>query len=89
KIEAIYESYIKRQENDIKLLEKEKNTVMPDDFDYDSVGGLTNEVREKLKLRRPYNLEIAGRIPGITPAAIVNIAIALKKRVRSSPGTKT
>lgn len=79
-INAMYEPYIKRQEQDIELLEKEKNMIIPADFDYDSVGGLTNEVKEKLKLHKPYNIEVASRIIGITPASIVNIMIALKKQ---------
>ncbi|MDR1499036.1 MAG: tRNA uridine-5-carboxymethylaminomethyl(34) synthesis enzyme MnmG [Rickettsiales bacterium] len=78
-IEAMYESYIKRQNQDIELLEKEKKILIPADFDYDLVGGLTNEIKEKLKLHRPYNLEVAGRIMGVTPASIINIVIALKK----------
>jgi tRNA uridine 5-carboxymethylaminomethyl modification enzyme len=78
-IESIYTPYLRRQEQDIKMLEKEKNVIIPDNFDYGSVGGLTNEVVEKLKLHRPYNIEIASRIAGITPASIVNIIIALKK----------
>lgn len=78
-IEAIYDPYIKRQNQDIEMLSKEKNILIPDNFDYDSVGGLTNEVKEKLKFHRPYNIEIAERIPGITPASIINILITLKK----------
>ncbi len=78
-IEAMYEPYIIRQNQDIKLLEKEKNILIPVDFNYDSVGGLTNEVKEKLKLHKPYNIEVASRIMGITPASIINILIALKK----------
>lgn len=79
-IEAMYEPYIKRQSQDIELLEKEKKMLIPTDFDYDSVGGLTNEVKEKLKLHKPYNIEVASRIMGITPASIINIMIALKNR---------
>ena len=79
-IEALYEPYLKRQEEDIKLLEKEKNMLIPSDFDYNSVGGLTNEVKEKLSQHRPYNIEAASRIMGITPASILNIMIALKNK---------
>ena len=79
-INAMYAPYIKRQEQDIEFLEKEKNMIIPVDFDYDSVGGLTNEVKEKLKLHKPYNIEVASRIMGITPASIVNIMVALKKK---------
>lgn len=77
-IQAIYEPYIKRQEKDIEMLKKDRETIIPDDFDYDSIGGLSNEVKEKLKKYKPYNIESAGRIMGITPASIVNILIALK-----------
>lgn len=79
-IEAMYGPYIKRQNQDIELLEKEKNMLIPADFDYDSVGGLTNEVKEKFKQHRPYNIEVASRIMGITPASIVNIMVALKSK---------
>ena len=79
-INAMYAPYIKRQEQDIEFLEKEKNMIIPIDFDYDSVGGLTNEVKEKLKLHKPYNIEVASRIMGITPASIINIMVALKKK---------
>lgn len=79
-IEAMYEPYIKRQNQDIELLEKEKNMLIPADFDYDSVGGLTNEVKEKFKQHRPYSIEVASRIMGITPASIVNVMVALKSR---------
>lgn len=78
-IDAIYEPYINRQIQDIELLEKEKQMLIPLDFDYDKLSGLTNEVKEKLKLHRPYNIEIASRISGITPASIINIMISLKK----------
>lgn len=77
-IQAMYAPYIERQKKDIDMLKKDREIVIPDDFDYDSVGGLTNEIREKLKKHRPYNIESAGKIMGITPASIVNILIALK-----------
>ena len=80
----MYEPYIKRQNQDIELLSREKQMIIPEDFDYDSVGGLTNEVKEKLKLHRPYNIEVAGRIMGITPASIINIIIAIKNRSRGT-----
>jgi tRNA uridine 5-carboxymethylaminomethyl modification enzyme len=78
-IEAMYKPYFKRQNQDIELLKKEKDILIPADFDYDSVGGLTNEVKEKFKLHKPYNLEVASRIAGITPASIINILIAIEK----------
>lgn len=79
KIDATYEPYIAREEEDIKLLQKEKETLIPTDFDYDNLPSLTNEVKEKLKLHKPYNIEVASRISGITPASIMTLIIALKK----------
>jgi tRNA uridine 5-carboxymethylaminomethyl modification enzyme len=77
-IESIYDPYLQRQSENVEMLEKERNMLIPVDFDYDAVGSLTNEVREKLRLHRPYSIEAASRIAGITPASIVNIMVALK-----------
>lgn len=79
-IEAMYAPYIAREDEDIALCNKEKDLIIPDDFDYDSLSSLTNEVKEKLKKYRPYNIEIASRISGITPASIMVLIIAIKKR---------
>ena len=79
-IEAMYAPYIAREDEDIALCNKEKDLIIPDDFDYDSLSSLTNEVKEKLKKHRPYNIEIASRISGITPASIMVLIIAIKKR---------
>lgn len=79
KIDATYEPYILREKEDIELLKKEKETLIPSDFNYDNLPSLTNEVKEKLKLYKPYNIEIASRISGITPASIMTLIIALKK----------
>jgi tRNA uridine 5-carboxymethylaminomethyl modification enzyme len=56
-----------------------EKTPLPGDLDYHSIAGLTTEVREKLSAVRPRTLGQAGRIPGITPAALNNIEIQLKK----------
>ncbi|MDR2777729.1 MAG: tRNA uridine-5-carboxymethylaminomethyl(34) synthesis enzyme MnmG [Rickettsiales bacterium] len=77
-IESIYDPYLERQSENVEMLERERNRLIPIDFNYDSVGGLTNEAREKFKLHRPYSIEVASRIAGITPANIVNIMIALR-----------
>lgn len=69
-IEALYKSYLERQQADIDLFKQEENLKIPDDFDYDSVGSLSNELRDKLKKTRPANFGAASRIQGMTPAAI-------------------
>jgi len=77
-IEARYNSYLDRQDADIAAFRREESLQLPDDLDYDSVGGLSNEAREKLKAHRPATLGAAQRIPGITPAALT----ALLSRAR-------
>ena len=79
-IEAMYLPYITREDENVALYNKEKDLIIPDDFDYDSLSSLTNEVKEKLKKHKPYNIEIASRISGITPASIMVLIIAIKKR---------
>jgi len=78
-IEAKYAGYIARQEEDIERLRRQENTPIPADFDYDSVNGLSNEVRQKLNTARPETVGRALRIPGVTPAAMSLLAIHLKK----------
>lgn len=69
-IEALYKSYLERQQADIDLFKQEENLKIPDDFDYDSVGSLSNELRDKLKKTKPATFGAASRIQGMTPAAI-------------------
>ncbi|MEW5727221.1 MAG: tRNA uridine-5-carboxymethylaminomethyl(34) synthesis enzyme MnmG, partial [Pseudomonadota bacterium] len=69
-IEGKYRGYLQRQEADIRAYRREEELVLPDDLDYDAIGSLSNEVRSKLKAVRPETLADAGRIPGITPAAL-------------------
>ncbi len=78
-INAKYEGYIQRQEDEIAQLRKHENTPLPVDFDYESIGGLSNELKQKLMDVRPETLAQASRIPGITPAAISILLIHLKK----------
>tara|TARA_R110000822_G_scaffold187752_10_gene326628 strand:- start:3443 stop:5329 length:1887 start_codon:yes stop_codon:yes gene_type:complete len=79
-IDAKYAGYIDRQQNDIDKIRRQENTVIPADFDYTVVSGLSNEVKQKLSEARPETLARASRIPGITPAAISLLLIYLKKK---------
>jgi tRNA uridine 5-carboxymethylaminomethyl modification enzyme len=78
-IEAKYAGYIDRQHEEVDRLKRYENTILPEDFDYAGVDGLSNEVRHKLMSARPETLAQAGRIPGVTPAAISLLLIHLKK----------
>ena len=74
-----YEGYIKRQKTDIERLQRNENTAIPKTIDYESVVGLSNEVKQKLSEARPETLARASRLPGVTPAAISLLMVHLKK----------
>ncbi len=83
-IEARYSGYLERQEADIRAFRRDESLALPDSLDYDTVGSLSAEVRQKLKTARPATLGAAGRISGVTPAALV----ALLRHVRKAPGAR-
>lgn len=75
-----YQGYIDRQNDEIEQMKRLENTPLPMDFDYASVSGLSNEIVQKLSQVRPATLAQAGRISGVTPAAISLLAMTLKKQ---------
>jgi len=77
--EVKYAGYICRQKEQVERFLRLEGLVIPDGFDYDAVNGLSAEVHEKLKLVAPRTLGQAGRIPGVTPAAIAILAILLRR----------
>lgn len=79
-IEAVYQSYLERQKADVELFKLDEQLKLPDGLDYDSVGSLSNEIRQKLKVARPVTLGAASRIPGVTPAAITAIMTYMRRR---------
>ena len=79
-IEALYRGYLARQQADIEVFKKEEHVLLPEWVDYDAIGSLSNEIREKLKATRPATLGAAGRIPGMTPAALMAVMVFLKQR---------
>jgi tRNA uridine 5-carboxymethylaminomethyl modification enzyme len=79
-IAAKYAGYIDRQQEEIGRLKKYETAILPMDFDYQSIEGLSNEVKQKLIATKPATLAVASRIQGITPAAISLLLISLKKR---------
>lgn len=81
-IDARYAGYIQRQESDIKAFRRDEALLIPADLDYNLIGCLSNEMRLKLSKQRPETLGAAGRIPGVTPAAIV----ALLRYIKRKPG---
>ena len=79
-IQAKYSGYIDRQRDEIERHRKFEEAVLPDDFDFDAISGLSNEVKQKLAHQRPATIGQAARIPGVTPAAISLLLVYLKKR---------
>ncbi|MEW8273691.1 MAG: tRNA uridine-5-carboxymethylaminomethyl(34) synthesis enzyme MnmG [Candidatus Thiodiazotropha taylori] len=79
-VQAKYAGYIARQQGEIDKQRANESVLLPEDLDYTNVRGLSSEVREKFQRHRPETLGQAGRIPGVTPAAISLLLIHLKKR---------
>jgi tRNA uridine 5-carboxymethylaminomethyl modification enzyme len=79
-VRAKYAGYIERQEDEIERQRRNEETRLPDDLDYAQVAGLSHEVRQKLAEGRPATIGLAGRLPGMTPAAVSILLVHLKKR---------
>ncbi|MEX2319600.1 MAG: tRNA uridine-5-carboxymethylaminomethyl(34) synthesis enzyme MnmG, partial [Bauldia sp.] len=81
-IEAKYAVYLDRQSADIAGLRRDDALALPDEIDFGEISGLSNELREKLAAVRPATLGQAGRIDGMTPAALVLVLAAAKRHRR-------
>lgn len=79
-IQLKYAGYIARQQLEIERQERHETMPLPEDLDYFTVRGLSIEVQQKLSKHRPQTLGQAGRISGVTPAALSLLRIHLKKR---------
>jgi len=87
-IQFKYAGYIDRQRDEIEQMRRQENTRLPENFDYDQVGGLSNELTAKLKEVRPETIAQASRIQGMTPAALSLLLVYLKKQQMSSQQNK-
>ena len=81
KIENHYKGYYAKQDADIKKFKKDEDLKIPSDIDYDKISGLTEEVKNKLRVVKPETFGQALRIDGMTPAAI-NLLLAHTKRYK-------
>ena len=81
--DALYAGYLHRQEADIIAFKKDESLALPADLDYAAITGLSNEVRSKLIDARPATLGQAGRIEGVTPAALALLLAWVKKSSRA------
>jgi len=77
-IQVKYEGYIRRQEEQIKQFRKMERMIIPPEFDYSKVKGISNEAREKLSRIKPRSIGQASRISGVSPADISILMIALE-----------
>jgi len=78
-IDAQYSGYLERQKSDIRDFRKDEALGLPDDLVYGDIGGLSNEVRQKLEETRPTTLGQAARISGVTPAALTALLSYVKR----------
>jgi tRNA uridine 5-carboxymethylaminomethyl modification enzyme len=83
-IDAKYDVYVKRQTADVDAFRRDEALVLGE-VDYDLVPGLSNEVRGKLKAARPWTIGQAGRLDGMTPAALGILAAYLRREARRKP----
>ncbi len=81
-IEALYSNYIQRQQRDVDMLRKDEGIQIPNDFDYESISGLSNELKAKLIKSRPESIGQAGRVDGMTPAALTLILAFIRQAER-------
>jgi tRNA uridine 5-carboxymethylaminomethyl modification enzyme len=80
--DAKYEVYLTRQAADVESYRRDESLVLPDDIDYAALPGLSNEARHKLAAQRPRTVGQAGRIDGITPAALTLLVAHLRRQGR-------
>ncbi|HEY7930553.1 MAG TPA: FAD-dependent oxidoreductase, partial [Steroidobacteraceae bacterium] len=81
-VEASYAGYIERAEQEIERGRAQEHVVLPEDLDYTSLSALSHEVRQQLAAVRPRTLGQAGRVPGVTPAALAILRVHLKRHGR-------
>jgi tRNA uridine 5-carboxymethylaminomethyl modification enzyme len=83
-IDAKYEVYLGRQAADVESYRRDEGLALPDDLDYAALPGLSNEVRYKLQTHRPRTIGQAGRLDGVTPAALTLLVAHLHRQGRKS-----
>ena len=77
--DAHYRGYVERQEADIAAFRRDEALRLPGDLRFDTVGGLSHEMRQRLAAARPATLGAAGRVPGVTPAALTALLAHVRK----------
>ncbi|MDP7425302.1 MAG: tRNA uridine-5-carboxymethylaminomethyl(34) synthesis enzyme MnmG [Rhodospirillales bacterium] len=83
-IMGLYSGYMDRQETDIRAFRADESLIIPEDIDFRSIGGLSNEICAKLEEVRPTTLGAAARISGVTPAALTALLGFVRRRARNA-----
>lgn len=83
-ISCRYSGYMARQDEEIARHKRNENTTIPESFDFTTVNGLSNEIREKLIRHRPQTVGQASRISGVTPASVSLLLVFLERQRRSA-----
>lgn len=81
--DALYVNYIERQKRDVAAMKRDEDHVIPENFDFAGIDGLSNELKQKLGHARPGNLAQAGRVEGMTPAALALILARLRRQSKA------
>jgi len=81
--DALYSNYIARQQKDVDALKRDEAQKIPKGFDYTTIDSLSNELKQKLGQVQPMNLAQAGRVDGMTPAALTLLLAKLRQRKRA------
>jgi tRNA uridine 5-carboxymethylaminomethyl modification enzyme len=82
--DALYAKYLERQNKDVEAIRRDEDEAIPDDFDFETLAGLSSELKQKLLRIRPATLAQAGRVEGMTPAALTLILAKLRQARRKS-----
>jgi tRNA uridine 5-carboxymethylaminomethyl modification enzyme len=83
-IDAKYDVYLSRQAADIAAYRRDESFELPDNFDYASLPGLSNEMKQKLQMHRPRTIGHASRIDGVTPAALTLLVAHVRRGKKTS-----
>ena len=78
-IDAKYQGYLQRQDEEIARVKANEGVVLRPDFDYRGISGLSNELKDKLAARQPATIAQAARVPGVTPAALSLLLVHAKR----------
>ena len=81
--DALYANYIARQQRDVDAMKRDEAHEIPRDFDYFSLDGLSAEMKQKLSQAKPANIAQAGRVEGVTPAALTLVLAKLRRDMKA------